>query len=109
MATVEDFKKLDLRVGRIVGAEPFPQARKPAYRLRIDFGPLGERTSSAQLTRRYRAEELVGRLCVAVVNFPPRQVGPVRSEVLVLGGVPEEGDVVLLQPAEDVAPGTPIA
>ncbi len=109
MATVEDFKKLDLRVGRIVAAEPFPEARKPAYRLRIDFGPLGERTSSAQLTRRYQAEDLVGRLCVAVVNFPPRQVGSVRSEVLVLGGVPEQGDVVLLQPAEDVAPGTPIA
>jgi tRNA-binding protein len=109
LATIEDFKKIDLRVGRILEAQPFPEARKPAYRLRIDFGPLGERTSSAQITCRYRPQELVGRLCVAVVNFPPRQIGPVRSEVLVLGAVPGEGDVVLLAPDADVAPGTAIA
>jgi tRNA-binding protein len=109
VATIDDFAKIDIRVGRIVAAETFPEARRPAYKLRIDFGPLGERTSSAQITRRYQPEELVGRLCVAVVNFPPRQVGPVRSEVLVLGGIPGEGDVVLLQPDADVAPGTPIA
>ncbi|MDA8346842.1 MAG: tRNA-binding protein [Thermaerobacter sp.] len=109
MATMEDFQKIDLRVGRIVAAEPFPEARKPAYRLRINFGALGERTSSAQLTRRYQPEDLVGRLCVAVVNFPARQIGPVRSEVLVLGGIPGEGDVVLLQPDAEVEPGTPIA
>ncbi len=109
MASIEDFQKIDMRVGRIVEAEPFPEARKPAYRLRIDFGPLGERTSSAQITRRYKPEELVGRLCVAVVNFPPRQVGPVRSEVLVLGAVPDQTDVILLAPDADVAPGTPIA
>lgn len=108
MATIEDFQRLDLRVGRIVAAEPFPEAKRPAYRLRIDFGPLGERTSSAQLTRRYRPQELVGRLCVGVVNFPPRQVGPVRSEVLVLGAMPEAGDVVLLAPDAEVAPGAPI-
>jgi len=108
VATIEDFQRLDLRVGRIVAAEPFPEAKRPAYRLRIDFGPLGERTSSAQLTRRYRPQELVGRLCVGVVNFPPRQVGPVRSEVLVLGAMPEAGDVVLLAPDAEVAPGAPI-
>jgi tRNA-binding protein len=109
LASIEDFQKIDMRVGRIVAADPFPEARKPAYKLRIDFGPLGERTSSAQITRRYEPEQLVGRLCVAVVNFPPRQVGPVRSEVLVLGAVPDETDVILLALDADVAPGTPIA
>ncbi len=109
MASVEDFQKIDMRVGRIVAAESFPEARKPAYRLRIDFGPLGERQSSAQLTHRYRPEDLLGRLCIAVVNLPPRQVGPVRSEVLVLGAVPDATDVILLRPDVDVAPGTPIA
>ena len=109
MATIEDFEKIDLRVGRIVAAEAFPEARNPAYRLRIDFGPLGERRSSAQLTRRYRPEDLVGRLCVALVNLPPRRIGPFVSEVLVLGAVPDSTDVVLLAPDADIAPGTPIA
>lgn len=109
MASVEEFKNIDIRVGRIVRAEPFPEARKPAYRLEIDFGALGIRRSSAQLTHRYAADDLVGRLVVAVVNFPPRQIGPVRSEVLVLGACPDESDVVLLRPDADVAPGTPIA
>lgn len=109
MASVEEFRNIDIRVGRIVRAEPFPEARKPAYRLEIDFGPLGVRRSSAQLTRRYGASELVGRLVVAVVNFPPRQIGPVRSEVLVLGACPDESDVILLRPDAEVAPGTPIA
>ena len=109
MATIEDFARIDMRVGRIIAAEPFPEARKPAYRLRIDFGPLGERRSSAQLTHRYSPADLVGRLCVAVVNLPPRQVGPLRSEVLVLGAVPDGTDVILLAPDADVAPGTPIA
>lgn len=109
MATIEDFERIDMRVGRIIAAEEFPEARKPAYRLRVDFGPLGERRSSAQLTRRYRPEDLVGRLCIAVVNLPPRQVGPLRSEVLVLGAVPDASDVILLQPDADVAPGTRIA
>ena len=84
----EDFEKVDMRVGRIVAVEDFPEARKPAWKLRIDFGPeLGEKRSSAQITN-YTREELEGRLVVAVVNFPPRQIGPVRSEVLVLGAQP---------------------
>lgn len=107
MASVEDFREIDLRVGRIVA--PFPEARKPAYRLEIDFGPLRRRASSAQLSRRYRPEDPARRHCVAVVNLPPRQVGPVRSEVLVLGAVPDATDVILLRPDAEIAPGTPIA
>ena len=107
--TWDDFVKVDVRVGRIVAAEPFPEARKPAYRLRIDFGELGERRSSAQLTRRYRAEELPGRLVVAVVNFPPKRVAGCVSEVLVLGAMAADDDVVLLAPDQAVAPGTRIA
>lgn len=105
MATIEDFELLDLRVGRIVAAEEFPQARKPAYKLTIDFGPLGVRRSSAQLTTRYRVEELPGRLVVAVVNFPPRRIGPFQSEVLVLGAPDEAGHVVLLSVEQDVPLG----
>lgn len=102
----DDFLKLDIRVGRIVAAEPFPEARKPAYRLRVDFGPeIGERRSSAQITRHYALEDLPGRLVLGVVNFPPRQIGPVRSEVLVLGVPDAEGEVVLLQPERDVPLG----
>jgi tRNA-binding protein len=103
--TWDDFRKVDVRVGRIVAAEPFPEARNPAYKLRLDFGELGERRSSAQLTRRYGAEELVGRLVVAVVNFPPKRIAGFLSEVLVLGVYAAEGDVVLLQPDQEVAPG----
>ena len=100
-----DFEKVDMRVGRIVAAEEFPEARKPAWKLRIDFGAeLGEKRSSAQI-RNYEREELEGRLVVAVVNFPPRQIGPVRSEVLVLGVPDEEGRVILLRPASDVPLG----
>lgn len=106
--SVDLFKALDIRVGRIQRAEPFPEARKPAYRLWIDLGPLGVRRSSAQITDRYRPEDLTGRLVVAVVNFPPRQVGPFLSEVLVLGAETPEG-VVLLQPESPVEPGSPIA
>lgn len=109
LASIDDFARLDLRVGRIVSAEPFPGARKPAYRLTIDFGPLGVRRSSARITLRYTAEALVGRLIVAVVNFPPRQIANFFSEVLVLGACPEPDDVVLLAPDADVAPGTRIA
>ncbi len=105
-ATLEDFLKLDVRVGRVVTAEPFPEARKPAYKLTIDFGAqLGVKKSSAQITKNYAAEDLAGRLVVAVVNFPPRQIGPFMSEVLTLGLSDENGDVVLLRPDRDVPLG----
>jgi len=109
MASIDDFTALDIRIGTIVGAVPFPEARKPAIKLAIDFGVLGIKNSSAQITNRYSPETLVGRQVAAVVNFPPRRIAGFRSEVLVLGAVPEEGDVVLLQPASQVENGTPIA
>ena len=106
MIALADFEKVDIRVGRITRVEDFPQARKPAYRLEIDFGSeIGVRRSSAQLTRRYRRDELEGRLVVAVVNFPPRQIGPYVSEVLTLGVPDADGHVVLLVPDRDVPPG----
>jgi tRNA-binding protein len=101
----DDFLKVDIRVGRIVRVEDFPEARKPAWKLTLDFGPeLGERKSSAQITN-YTREELEGSLIVAVVNFAPRQIGPVRSEVLVLGVPDENGNVILLRPTSDVPLG----
>jgi tRNA-binding protein len=104
-----DFEKVDMRVGRIVAVDDFPEARKPAWKLRIDFGPeLGERRSSAQITN-YTREQLEGRLVVAVVNFPPRQIGPLRSEVLVLGAVAGDRPVLLLEPGEGSQPGDRIA
>ena len=105
----QDFEKVDMRVGRIVAVEDFPEARKPAWKLRIDFGPeIGEKRSSAQITN-YAREQLEGRLVVAVVNFPPRQIGPVRSEVLVLGAVADEHPVLLLEPDEGSQPGDRVA
>ena len=104
----DDFAKVDMRVGRIVGIEDFPEARKPAWKLTIDFGgEIGVKRSSAQITN-YAREELEGRRVVAVVNFPPRQIGPVRSEVLVLGASDEEGRVILLAPDTDVPLGARI-
>jgi len=105
----DDFAKVDVRVGRIVAAEPFPEARKRAYRLRIDFGPLGEKASSAQVTKRYRPEDLVGRLVVAVVNFPPKRIAGFTSEVLVLGVMAAADDVVLLSPDREVPLGASVA
>lgn len=102
----DDFLKVDIRVGVITRAEPFPEARKPAYRLWVDFGPgIGEKRSSAQITVHYTPEDLVGRQVLAVVNFPPRQIGPMRSEVLVLGLPDAEGNVVLIGPERDVPLG----
>ena len=110
MPTPDDFFAIDLRIGTVLAAEPFPEARKPAIKLCIDFGPeLGERQTSAQLTRRYAPEELVGRQVVAVVNIGTRRIAGYTSEVLVLGGVPEEGDVVLLAPDAAVPDGTRVA
>ncbi len=104
--TFDDFLKVDIRVGRILAVDPFPQARKPAFKLTIDFGPeIGTKRSSAQITINHTPEDLVGTLVLAVVNFPPRQIGPFLSEVLTLGVPDANGDVMLVRPDRDVQIG----
>jgi tRNA-binding protein len=106
MATIDDFEKLDIRVGRVVSADDFPEARKPAYKLTIDFGPeVGIKKSSVQIVENYKKEDLVGRLVMGVVNFPPRQIGPFTSETLTLGVPDENGKVVLIKPDVEVPIG----
>jgi tRNA-binding protein len=106
--TWADFERVDMRVGVVVDVQPFPEARRPALKLWIDFGPLGVKQSSAQITERYAAGILIGRRVVAVVNFPPKQIGPFVSEVLVLGAYDEAGHVILLRPDFDVTAGSKI-
>lgn len=102
----DDFLKVDIRVGQVIRAEPYPEARKPAIKIWIDFGPeIGEKKSSAQVTAHYTPETLIGRQVMAVVNFPPRQIGRFMSEVLVLGLSDSQGDIVLLRPDQDVPVG----
>ena len=102
----EDFLKVDIRVGRIIAVESFPQARKPAFKLTIDFGPeIGTKRSSAQITVNHSPDDLIGSLVMAVVNFPPRQIGPFMSEVLTLGVPDANGDVMLIRPDRDVPVG----
>lgn len=102
----QQFEMVELRVGTLVRVEPFPEARKPAYKLWVDFGPeIGEKRSSAQITKHYTIDQLIGRQVLGVVNFPPRQIGPVLSEVLVLGLPDEEGAVVLIGPGHEVPLG----
>ncbi|MBD3638438.1 MAG: tRNA-binding protein [Crocinitomicaceae bacterium] len=101
----EDFTKVDMRVGTIIAVDDFPEARNPSYKLRIDFGDLGEKKSSAQITSLYSKEDLLGRQIIAVVNFPKKQIGPFMSECLVLGIYGEGNDVILLQPSGSVQNG----
>nr|AOO54560.1 chaperonin csaa [uncultured bacterium] len=104
MATMDDFQKLDVRVGTIVAAEEFPEARKPAFKLTIDFGPaIGQKRSSAQITHHYKKEDLIGKKVLAVVNFPPRQIGPFLSEVLTLGVPDDNGHTILIAPEKPEA------
>ena len=103
----DDFLKVELRVGKVISAEEFPEARNPAYILQVDFGEeVGIRKSSAQITELYAAEDLVGRLVVGVVNFPPKQIGPIKSQCLITGFHNDDGHVALCVPDQDVPPGT---
>ena len=106
--TFTDFAKVDIRVGRIVAVDDFPEARKPAWKLDIDFGPLGVKRSSAQITLHYGKDDLLGKLVLGVVNFPPRQIGHYFSEVLTLGIELAPGDIVLVHPDRDVPLGAPL-
>lgn len=107
LASFDDFMKIDIRAGTILEASPFPEARKPALKLVIDFGPeIGTRKSSAQITERYDPEKLIGSQVMAVVNFPPRQIGPFMSEVLTLGVMNDSGEVVLVRPDADAPDGS---
>ena len=104
MATIEDFQKLDIRVGKVIEASDFPEAKKPAYKLKIDFGlEIGIKNSSVQIVALYKKEELVGKFVLGVVNFPPRKIGPFESEVLTLGVPDKEGKVILINPGKDTA------
>ena len=105
-ATIDDFDRLDIRVGTIVSAEPFPEARKPAIKLLIDLGALGTRRSSAQITRHYKPDQLIGRQVLVVANLPPRQIGPYSSEVLTLGLPDQAGETVLIRPDFEVPNGS---
>lgn len=106
--TIDDFQKVDMRVGRIIEAQDFPEARKPSLKLTIDLGPLGKRRSSAGLKLYYKPEELVGRQVICVVNFPPRRVAGFPSEVLVLGATEPDGRIILLEPDAEAGLGSPI-
>ena len=108
MATIDDFQKIEMRVGRVLAVEDFPEARNPSYKLIIDFGPHGTRRSSAAVRRWYEKDELVGRLVVCVTNFPPRRIAAFESEVLTLGAINEDGRVVLLKPDGDAELGSQI-
>jgi tRNA-binding protein len=110
VASIENFTALDIRVGTIKEAEFFEEAKIPAIKLKIDFGQeIGVKSSSAQITKRYKAKQIVGRQIIGIVNSPPRRIAGLKSEVLVLGGVPEKGDVILLKPDTEIPNGTPIA
>jgi tRNA-binding protein len=105
MAIFEDFEKIDIRVGKIIEVEDFPEARKPSYKIKVDFGELGTKVSSAQLTKLYSKTDLLNRQIIAVVNFPPRRIAGFKSDILILGVMKEEGEVILLQPDREAPLG----
>ena len=109
MATIQDFQKIEMHAGTVLEAEDFPEAKNPSYKLKIDFGKLGIKKTSAQITRLYKKEDLIGKQVIAVTNFPPRQIANFISEVLILGVVLENGEVVLLQPERNVQNGYKVA